>query len=240
MKRVIDIGVYNFVLNIKRKNFIFSSAIFLLALGIYIYRNIGNAGISNDISAFSIYIFNYFIMFISCYIIVADSRNGMHRIIYTSSLTKLQVMGYKYVTSVITAIWFWGLITILQVMLLFIQPSGDTIDVVINDIVTNLGIILFSTLHIASFIMLISSIKKKYITTLMITFLTYALLTYCYQVYLFIMQKNVRLLELMPMIIVNRLVGTQSLAVENVIMLLVYTIVFTLIAYALQKKLDVD
>lgn len=240
MSRCIGIGIDNFVLNMKRKNFVIASLIFLCALGVYIFRHQGEAEISNGIASFAMCIFNYFIMFVACYIVAADSRNGMDRIIYTSSLSKFQVMGYKYVTTIMTGIWFWGLITVFQVVLLVMYPSGDAMDAVIKNIITNLAVILFSTIHITSLIMLLAAIFKSYMITLIVTFLSYALLTYFYQLYVFLAQQSVKILELIPMILVNALTNTRRITTENLGILLTYTIVFTVIAYALQKKLDMD
>lgn len=239
MKRIIDIGFFNFIQNTKRKNYIISSSLFMLLLLIYFVRYGQTSSFGRDITVYSMYIFLYISLFASSYIMGIDNSSGLNKVIYTSSLSGWQIIGYRLFTTVCIGINFFAFSLILQLVFsLFTKYQLINHAFWVNCRISVILYILIP-LSISSLALLVSTVTTRFSRTLIIVFAAYALLIYLNQLSEFMNGEEVPFMKALPMIIISKCISSMSISWQNFMFIMGYCIVFVVVSYGIKRKIDV-
>ncbi len=179
MNKIISLGYFDFLINTKRKSFLYISLFLALLIGVYTYRNVAHSDYTHNIVFLLSKFIGYYLVFLSAFVFAKDYKDDFYKNVYSSGMNKSNILMYKTITIILSALLFFALIFILHISLsLYKEKSID------YELIGKCAVIfILAAIHYSLAAALFTTILKNYKYTLLAMLIIYIILPYVYIMY---------------------------------------------------------
>lgn len=235
MGKVIGLGAFQFKNSISRRDFRIFVLLLAVIASMYFYRQRENAQLMSEAMMMFMRVFFYFHLYVVTVIFSKDFQGGFYKQIYTSGIGYIDINLYKTITTLFYSLLYILISAICYIAIGSIQNRGLNFK--------ELGIVMLiyilSGMHSAQYAALISSITANYRKTLLIVFMTYAALTYCNRIYIAFEGAELPFVQYIPCILIDNWTVNNSVDVNEIIVVFVYTLIFFVSSIIISQKKEV-
>lgn len=237
MGMVIKLSIY------ELKTYIFNKSLMLLLgisiAGIYIFPPYNNVVLKTEIIL--IYLLPFIMVIFFSRILSKDFEYKTYKILFTSRLTRFQIILYKLLTVLEISIILLLLYQILHWFSSLLEMKTISIDLIGKGIINSIAVFLVYAFIVASFTFFITSITGKFSVTFIISYICFNDFVKIFLQLVSDKSKNEnisKIVEYIPFTIATNGFSLQYYSFKQIIWLLIYSFLFLFIAFFIIEKRD--